>query len=49
MSFISYLHKAVNRENLTSGEAQTVMELILNGDVTTVQIASLLVALRMKG
>jgi anthranilate phosphoribosyltransferase len=49
MSFISYLHKAVNRENLTSGEAQTVMESILNGDVTTAQIASLLVALRMKG
>jgi anthranilate phosphoribosyltransferase len=49
MSFISYLHKAVNRENLSSIEAQRVMELILGGEVTTPQIAALLVALRMKG
>jgi anthranilate phosphoribosyltransferase len=49
MSFLSYLHKAVNRENLTAAEAQLVMELILSGSVTTSQIAALLVALRMKG
>ena len=49
MSFISYLHKAVNRENLTSTEAQVVMELVLGGEVSTAQIASFLVALRMKG
>jgi anthranilate phosphoribosyltransferase len=49
MSFISYLHKAVNRENLSSTEAQMVMELVLSGEISTAQIASFLVALRMKG
>jgi anthranilate phosphoribosyltransferase len=49
MSFLSYLHKAVNRENLTSAEAQVVMEMILSGSATTSQIAALMVALRMKG
>ena len=49
MSFISYLHKAVNRENLSCAEAQLVMELILSGSATTAQIAGFLVALRMKG
>ena len=49
MSFISYLHKAVNRENLISTEAQVVMELDLSGESTTAQIAAFLVALRMKG
>ena len=49
MSFISYLHKAVNRENLSSAEAQMVMELILSGSATPAQIAGFLVALRMKG
>jgi anthranilate phosphoribosyltransferase len=49
MSFISYLHKAVNRENLSNSEAQLVMDLILSGAATTPQIAAFLVALRMKG
>jgi anthranilate phosphoribosyltransferase len=49
MSFASYLEKAVRRENLSAAEAQDVMELILTGQATTVQIAALLVALRMKG
>ena len=49
MSFVSYLHKAVNRENLTATEAQFVMELVLGGHVSTPQLASFLVALRMKG
>jgi anthranilate phosphoribosyltransferase len=49
MSFVSYLHKAVNRENLTAAEAQLVMDLILSGQVSTPQLASFLVALRMKG
>lgn len=49
MSFISHLHKAVNRENLSCSEAELVMGLILSGSVTTSQIASFLVALRMKG
>lgn len=49
MSFISYLHKAVNRENLSIAEAHLVMDLMLSGSVTTSQIAAFLVALRMKG
>ena len=49
MSFVSYLHKVVNRENLSSAEAQVVMELILSGTATTAQISGFLVALRMKG
>lgn len=49
MSFISYLQKTVSRENLSSAEAQMVMELILSGSATPVQIAGFLVALRMKG
>ena len=49
MSFLSYLHKTVNRENLSSAEAQDVMAFILTGEATTAQIAALLVALRMKG
>jgi anthranilate phosphoribosyltransferase len=49
MSFLSYLHKVVNRENLSVAEAQLVMDLILSGETTTAQIAALLVGLRMKG
>jgi anthranilate phosphoribosyltransferase len=49
MSLISYLHKVVNRENLTSTEAEAVMEVILSGQATTAQIAAFLAALRMKG
>ncbi len=49
MQFAPYLLKAVNRENLTSAEAQAAMELVLKGHVSDAQIAALLVALRMKG
>jgi anthranilate phosphoribosyltransferase len=49
MSFISYLHKAVNRENLSTAEAQIVMDMVLAGDVNTAQLTAFLVALRMKG
>jgi anthranilate phosphoribosyltransferase len=49
MSFVSFLHKTVNRDNLSVGEAQIVMELVLAGDVSTAQLAAFLVALRMKG
>ena len=49
MPFVSYLHKTVNRENLSAGEAQLVMELILAGKATTAQLSAFLVALRMKG
>jgi anthranilate phosphoribosyltransferase len=49
MSFLPFLHRTANRENLTAFDAQRAMELILSGDVTTAQIAGFLVALRMKG
>lgn len=49
MSFVPYLHKAVARENLTTAEAQAVMDLILDGQASTPLIASFLVAMRMKG
>ena len=49
MQFASYLLQAVNRENLSSDQAQSVMELVLTGNVTTAQLAGFLVALRMKG
>ncbi|MBV9081151.1 MAG: anthranilate phosphoribosyltransferase, partial [Acidobacteriaceae bacterium] len=49
MSFLAYLHKVVNRENLTASEAESLMDLILSGSVSTSQIAAALVALRMKG
>lgn len=49
MSVHQLLHRVVNRENLTAAEAQYVMERILDGEVSQTLIASLLVALRMKG
>ena len=49
MSFLPFLHRAANRENLNASDAQRAMELILSGDATTAQIAGFLVALRMKG
>ena len=49
MSFLTYLHKVVGRENLTAGEAQSAMQIILEGQATSPQIAAFLVAERMKG
>lgn len=49
MSFVSYLHKVVNRENLTEAEAELVMNLVLSGEVGTPLLAAFLVGLRMKG
>ncbi len=49
MSLLPYLHRAAARENLTPGEAQDAMAIILAGDASTAQIAAFLVALRMKG
>src|SRR5918996_1701831 len=49
MSFVSFLHKAVNRQNLSVVQAQFAMELVLAGEVSTAQLAAFLVALRMKG
>src|SRR5260370_24200031 len=49
MSFVSYLHRAANRENLTATDAQEAMDAVLSGKVSTTLLASFLVAMRMKG
>lgn len=49
MALAEYLHKIVNRENLTQAQAYAAMDCILQGDATTAQIAAFLTALRMKG
>lgn len=48
-SFTSYLEKVSNSENLTEEEASQVMKLILNGSVSSEEIAAFLVAMRIKG
>ena len=49
MSLLPYLHRVAERENLTVADAESAMMAILEGKATTSQIASFLVALRMKG
>jgi anthranilate phosphoribosyltransferase len=49
MSLLPYLHRVVDRSNLSSVEALQAMHTILNGQATPPQIAGFLVALRMKG
>jgi len=49
MSLLPYLHRVVDRHNLSSGEALEAMHSILSGHATAPQIAGFLVALRMKG
>ena len=46
---IDSIAKLVRRESLTEDEAAATFEVIMRGDATPVQIAGLLVALRMKG
>lgn len=41
--------KLVERENLTAGEAEAVMDEIMRGDATEAQIGAFLTALRVKG
>lgn len=43
------IKKVIDRVDLTAGEAEVVLELIMTGQCTDAQIASLLTALRMKG
>ena len=43
------IRKVVEREDLTSEEAESVLDQIMTGQCTDAQIASLLTALRMKG
>jgi len=49
MSFAPFLNRIINRENLTAGEAEALMQLILTGQASSPQIAAMLVGLRMKG
>jgi anthranilate phosphoribosyltransferase len=49
MSFLPYLERVAQRENLTPSDAQSAMHAILNGHVTQAQLAAFLMALRMKG
>jgi anthranilate phosphoribosyltransferase len=49
MSLLPYLHRVVDRQNLSSADALEAMHHILSGGATPAQIAGFLVALRMKG
>lgn len=49
MTITEAIKKVVDRHDLTSPEAELVLEQIMSGDCTDAQIASLLTALRMKG
>ncbi|MEK7409284.1 MAG: anthranilate phosphoribosyltransferase [Acidobacteriota bacterium] len=49
MRLTEYLHRVVNRADLSAVEAHEAMGVILRGEATTAQIAAFLVALRMKG
>ncbi len=44
-----YIAKAINRADLTPGEAEEAMNIIMTGQATPAQIGAYLVALRMKG
>lgn len=49
MAFLPYLHRVAEGGILTRDEAYEAMSAILEGDVTTAQIAGLLVAIKMRG
>ena len=49
MPLLPFLHRVVSREDLPSSSAEEAMQVILNGEASTSQIAAFLVALRMKG
>jgi anthranilate phosphoribosyltransferase len=44
-----YIHKAINRQDLSAEEAEEAMTIIMTGQATQAQIGSYLTALRMKG
>ena len=44
-----FLSKLINREDLTRGEAETLMRSMMSGDTSHTQAAALLTALRIKG
>ncbi|HKS40749.1 MAG TPA: anthranilate phosphoribosyltransferase [Blastocatellia bacterium] len=49
MTITEAIKKAVDRQNLSAEEAESVLDQIMTGQCTDAQIASLLTALRMKG
>lgn len=49
MAFLSYLHKVVDGEVLSSEEAYAAMSLILEGQASTARIAALMVATKLRG
>lgn len=49
MHLLSYLHRVVAREDLSSSDARLAMLAILSGEASTAQVASFLIALKMKG
>jgi anthranilate phosphoribosyltransferase len=49
MSLLPFLHRVVERENLTAAEAEQAMTVILDGAASVTEIGAFLVALRMKG
>jgi len=49
MPFLAYLHRVTARDSLTAIEAEDAMNAILRGEATTAQIASFLIAMKMKG
>jgi anthranilate phosphoribosyltransferase len=49
MPLLGFLHRVLDRENLSAADAEQAMSAILEGQASTAQIAAFLVALRMKG
>jgi anthranilate phosphoribosyltransferase len=49
MAFVTFLHRAAIRSDLSFEEAREAMDLILQGRVSPVELAGFLVAMRMKG
>ncbi|MBE0658789.1 MAG: anthranilate phosphoribosyltransferase [Bryobacteraceae bacterium] len=49
MSLLPYLHRVMNKESLSAGDARLAMSAILDGQASTAQIAAFATALRMKG
>jgi len=49
MSLLDYILRIINRESLSAEDARAAMAIILRGEANTTQVASFLVALRMKG
>ena len=44
-----FITKSINRQNLSAGEAEQAMNIIMTGQATQAQIGAYLVAMRMKG